>query len=395
MPPAALKTWTVAAFAAVAGAVVGAAGAILDVGLRPWQVGDVRMGSQARGPTGRAETSEAVHRFGTMPLGASGEHDFPVKNVGDGPLTLSRGATSCTCTVSGFDGAAAGGDPRKVLEPGATTAVRVEWKGKSGGPFRQQATILTDDPRRPELVFVVEGVVLPTWRAEPSAIVLPRLSAATEEHAEAVIYTFGDQATTIREVSIDHPQAARFFSLAAAPLAADEIAAEPGATGGFRIRVDVKPGLPLGPLRQTVTATLDGPLPITVEVPLEGTVAGDLVLTGPGWDSLRQVLVLGTVSGRQGLRTRVFLTAKGGCRDRVRPVVRETDPDCLGVTIGVAAAIGEGNAVRIPIDIVIEPDSRPLNRLCTESGPAGRIVLETGCPDTPSFRIPVCVAIGP
>jgi hypothetical protein len=79
----------------------------------------------------------------------------------------------------------------------------------------------------------------------------------------------------------------------------------------------------------------------------------------------------------------------------VKPVVREVVPDSLQVTIGAAGDIGAGAVVRLPIEIVIPPGSRPANHLCSQQGPAGRIVLETGHPDTPVLTIPVCVAIGP
>lgn len=48
------------------------------------------------------------------------------------------------------------------------------------------------------------------------------------------------------------------------------------------------PGLPLGQLRQTLRATVRIPEEIQLEVPVEGTVGGDLALAGGGWDSSRQ-----------------------------------------------------------------------------------------------------------
>ena len=137
------------------------------------------------------------------------------------------------------------------------------------------------------------------------------------------------------------------------------------------------------------------PEDLVAEVPLEGTVGGDLVLAGPGWDSSRQALLLGTVSGKMGMRTRIFLTAKGPHRDSVRPSVREVVPESLQVTVGAGSPIGTSGVVRIPIDIVIPAGSRAANHLCSQQGPAGRIVLVTGHPESPEFSIPVCVAIGP
>lgn len=391
-----LNGWAVGAVALVAGGIVGAAGAVVRHAV-PWRVGDLAVVDRVSGPAPAAETPETRHAFGTIATGASGGHEFVVRNAGDAPLTLRRGATSCTCTVSDFDEAEGGAaDGAKVVPPGGSTRIRVQWKGKGpGGPFRQQATIVTDDPRRPELVFVVEGVVVPTWKAVPEMIALPTISSSAGGRAVVDVFSYGDQPPRAGEPTVDDPQSSQFLSFATSPLPADAVAAEPGATGGFRLTVDLRPGLPIGLLKRTIRMPFTAPEEVIAEIPLEATVGGDLVLAGPGWDPSRQALLLGTVSGREGLRTRVFLTAKGPHRHEVRPVVREVVPESLQVTIGEGSPIGTSGAVRIPIEIVIPPGSRPANHLCSQQGPAGRIVLATGHPDLPEFTISTCLAIGP
>nr|MCS5617100.1 hypothetical protein [Pirellulales bacterium] len=161
------------------------------------------------------------------------------------------------------------------------------------------------------------------------------------------------------------------------------------------VDVSIRPGLPLGRLRETLSVRFTMPEEVTAEIPVEGTVGGDLVLVGPGWDSSRQALMLGTVSSRKGLRRRIFLTAKGPDRESVKPRVEETVPESLEVSIGEGKPIGDGAVLRIPIDLVIPPGSRPVNHICSEQGPAGRIVLATGHPESPTLSIPVCVAVGP
>jgi hypothetical protein len=392
------SAWLVAAAALVAGSLVGAGAAGLKAALLPWQIGDLQpLGGELPASAPRVEVPESRHAFGTIGTGASGSHRFEVRNTGGGPLKLTRGSTSCSCTVSDFDSAEGGApDAEKLVLPGEAAFVTVQWKGKPpGGPFRQQVTILTDDPRRPELVFVVEGTVVPTWRAVPESLALASLSASGGERATVVMYTYGPEPPAVKDVTIDHPQAAEFFSLATVPLSAEEVATEIGATGGFRIDVQIRPGLPLGRLRQTITATFTMPEEAVAEVPLEGSVGGDLVLAGPGWDSSRQALMLGTISGKAGLRTRIFLTAKGPHRDLVRPRLEETVPDTIQVTIGAGSPVGSGGVVRIPIDIVIPPGSRSVNHICSEQAPAGKILLATGHPASPTLSIPICVAIGP
>lgn len=393
------SAWLVAGAALVTGSLVGSGGAALRASLTPWQIGDLSpLAGDVPASAPRAEVPESRHTFGTIGTGSSGSHRFEIRNTGGGPLTLTRGTTSCSCTVSDFDSAEGGApDAEKVVLPGEVTFVTVHWKGKPpGGPFRQQVTILTDDPRRPELVFVVEGAVVPSWRAVPESIALASLSASDGQQASATVYTYGSEPPVVQGVTIDHPQAAEFFSLATAPLSAEEVAAETGATGGFRIEVVIRPGLPLGRLRQTITATFTMPERVTAEVPLEGSVGGDLVPVGPGWDSSRQALMLGMVSGKAGLRTRFFIMAKGPYRDLVRLTVEETVPQTLQVTIGQGSPVGSGGGVvRIPVDIVIPPGSRPVNHICSERAAPGRIVLRTGHPDSPQLLLPVCVAIGP
>ena len=392
------NAWLVTVAALAAGSLVGAGGAALRATFTPWQVGDLApVAGDVPPDAPRAEVPETRHEFGTIGTGTEGSHRFAIRNTGGGPLTLSRGHSSCSCTVSDFEGAEEGSaEATKVVPAGETALVTVTWKGKPpGGPFRQQVTVLTDDPRRPEIALVVEGVVVPTWRAVPESIAVANLSASEGRQTSATIYTYGPEPPVVKGVTIDHPQAAEFFSLATVALSAEEIAAEIGATGGFRIEVVIRSGLPLGRLRQMISATFAMPEEVTAEVPLEGNVGGDLVLAGPGWDSSRQALVLGTVSGTAGLRTRIFITAKGPYRDRIRPTVEETVPRSLQVTVGPGSPVGTGGAVRIPLEIVIPPGSRAANHICSEQGPAGRIVLATGHPDSPTLSLPVCVAIGP
>lgn len=388
----------VAVFALLVGGVLGAGTAALDAAARPWRIGDFAPEAidAPPGPSPRAEVPESVHRFGTIGVGGTGEHEFVIANSGPAPLTLSQGATSCSCTVSDFEPGADGSPAAmKTVPPGKTTKVKVQWRGKGDGPYRQQATILTNDPRRPEIALVVEGTVIPTWKAVPSAIVLPALSRDGGERATARVYTYGKEPPLVESLSTPDPQASPFLHFSSSPLAADDIAGEAGATGGFLLTVEVKPGLPRGPLRDTVRMVFRMPEKVTAELPLEAAVTGDLALAGTAWDSSHRAVSLGTVSGRSGLRTDLFLTARGPHRASLRPVVSEVVPKSLVVEVGEGRPIGAGGVLRFPLTITIPPGSPSCNHLCSQQARGGRIVIETGHPDEPTLTIPVCVAIGP
>jgi len=391
------NAWVVAGVAACLGAVFGAGIATLEAASRPWRAGDFsprRVRPSETSPT--VDVPETHFAFGSVGVGATGSHEFVIRNTGENPLELTRGVTSCTCTVSDFEESEGGSTTAKVVPPGGSTKLKVEWRGKGdGGPFRQQASVLTNDPRRPRITFVVEGTVIPTHRIVPTAITLPGLSAGTSQQATVRVFTFGKDPPTVDSLTLDNEQAAQFYSLASAPLEPAELAAETGATGGFQITVEIRPGLPIGPLRQTIRAVFRIPEQVTAEIPLEGSVSGDLALTGQAWDSSREALMLGTVSSRSGFQTSLFLIAKGPHRANVKPSIREVVPDSLQVVVGEGRAVGSGNLIRIPLSITLPPGSIPVNHLGTPQAPAGRIVLDTGHPDSPTLTISVCVTIIP
>jgi len=88
--------------------------------------------------------------------------------------------------------------------------------------------------------------------------------------------------------------------------------------------------------------------------------------------------------------------AKGPGRDQVRPAVKEVIPaglEVLEVEVAPPQPIGDGGLIRIGLTLSISSGSATANNLCTEAATAGKIVLETGHPDTPELTIPVCVAI--
>ena len=391
--------WSVAAWALVVGAALGAGGPALKATLRPWRLGEFDpAGLQVKEGVAvpQVDAPSTQFAFGTMAEGGEESHEFVIRNAGEAPLKITRGATSCSCTVSDFEATEGGEtDGEKFLEPGAAAKLRLKWRGKTGGPFRQQATVFTNDPRRPEIVFVVEGFVTPEWKAEPKTIVLTGISSQTGAKASSRIFTYGKEPLTVAGVGTPDSETAQFVSFATKPLSPEEIAGEKGATGGVALEVEILPGVPLGPLRKTIQVDLRLPETVKAEVVVEGTVVGDLALAGPGWDSSRQVLQLGTISGRTGMRTQLFITAKGSHRDAVRPTVRTVVPGSMQVEVGEGKPVGNGGVVRIPLSISIPAGSPACNHLGSSQAPAGRIVLDTGHPDSPTMTIPVCVAVGP
>ena len=388
--------WLVATAAGLLGGLTGISTAVIMAASTPLRTAaTAAAGLAAEGPQPQLETDATVHEFGRVAVGGSGSHEFTIRNTGDAPLVLTKGATSCTCTVSDFSGPGSGDGSSRTVPPGSSTTVRIEWKGKGGGgPFRQRATILTNDPKRPEVAFSIEGQVVPLWRAEPSVIALTGLSASSPTETTAALFTFGARAAELIDCRVVADKLTDLVTVSAEPLPPDTVEGETGATGGFRLTLQFATGLPLGKLRGDVETIirLDGE-ELTITIPLEGTVTGDFTVVGQAWDKRAKAVRLGTVSRREGLVTKLFVMAKGPGRDQVRPAVKEVIPAGLEVEVAPPQPIGDGGLIRIGLTLSISSGSATANNLCTEAATAGKIVLETGHPDTPELTIPVCVAI--
>ena len=387
--------WFVAIIAAILGSLTGSGTALLRATTTPLRTGAFATRSaNSSGPRPVAQISETTYNFGRVSLGGTGSHAFVVRNVGTAPLLITKGTTSCTCTVSDFEGEGEGKNSRTV-SAGDEIIVRIEWTGKGeGGPFRQRATILTNDPNQPEIAFSIEGTVIPTWKAEPNGIVVSGISANAASQAEVKIYTFSDQIPRLNNCRIADDSFADRIVVKNRPLTQDELQEEPEATGGFFLSLDIGSGLPLGKIRTSVEAFFSlGEEKITAVVPIEGIVSGDLMLVGRKWDRNSNALRLGTVSDQTGLTTKIFLTAKGEFRNKVQPRVVDIVPEGLTVKIDPPSQIGGGDVVRIGIEIQIPPGAPPANNLCSKTAEPGYILLETGHPKTPTLKIPVCVAI--
>ncbi|UUO07098.1 DUF1573 domain-containing protein [Blastopirellula sp. J2-11] len=120
-------------------------------------------------PQPKVEVERTEYNFGSMERFESSSHTFTIRNIGDAPLQLEVGDSSCSCTLAGIE--------ESGVAPGEETHIKLEWTLKfKEGPFRQSATILTNDPGRPEIQFVVEGIIQEAVNIAPRELVLSGIS---------------------------------------------------------------------------------------------------------------------------------------------------------------------------------------------------------------------------
>jgi len=336
----------------------------------------------------RVAVDAEKYDFGVMDLDAEMSHDFVIKNIGDGVLNLRKGQTSCRCTVSNLD-TTGNLDTIDVL-PGRSTKVTLTWEGNEVlGPYRQTATIHTNDTARPRLELVVSGRITAAARTVPRELVFSQVTAGEPATAEIPLYGYLEEALEVHGYELARPETAEYFDVAFEPLTPELLKEEDGAKSGFLVKVTVKPGLPQGPFRQTikVQTNLEGPTP--VEIPVKGTVTSDIMVAGPGWSDEHGLLDLAAVASRDGAERRLLLIVRGPHRREVHFEPAEISPDLLRVELGHTKEVNNGLVLQTPIWIRIPPGSRPANHLGGEQGDLGTILLKTGHPKAPLLRIRV------
>ncbi len=339
-------------------------------------------------PGGKAQFSELEFDFGAMDLTAEGSHSFTVTNVGEGPLEIEAGETSCGCAVSEIE--------RTELPPGASTEVIIVWHADGRvGPYRHTATVLTSDPEQSRVTLTVSGRITQTVRMVPRELVFSQVAVGEPASGEVQLFCNLEEPLEVLSWEFSEEEKAPFFEVNVEPLSEEELATDPEAQSGARVAVTLKPGLPQGAFRQTIRLKTNLDETPEVSIPVRGNLAGDIsiVAIGSGWMAEHNMLSLGTVDAAEGTRRQLLLVVRGRYRDEVVFEPLEVFPSWLQVTVGETAPIGGGMVNQTPVSIAIPEGAPPAAHLGSEQGRMGEVRLTTNHPKTPELRIRLRFAV--
>lgn len=396
-----LSTWTaIIGVPIVLGLAVGVGLGWWSVARRPWPGYPLLAQAQPAGSGGasagqltplsaqpRAEVPSDTHDFGRIESNSVVRHEFEIRNVGSAPLRLTKGGSTCRCTVLDFEDT--------EVPPGGSQKIKIEFNGHEYlGAVTQNATIYTSDPQKPQIVFTIKADVVKSIRVVPSEIVFSRLIKMQPAVGEAKIYVFRSQPVKITGVEVTpQNESAKFIDVELEPLTEEELKVEPGAKAGYRLLVRIKPGLPLGPIQQKIRVNTDQKDMPQLEVPLQGRVESDVNIVGTGWDTTRGILHLGRVSQATGAERRVMLRL-GALESRpIQVSVEKTSPDFLQVTIGEPRLIESSFSIFVPVTVRVPPGVGPANYFGNEENQLGKVILKTNHPDAPEIKILVRFAV--
>jgi hypothetical protein len=326
----------------------------------------------------KVELPEAEHDFGTMNTVTSGTHAFVVRNVGDAPLALQVGPTSCKCTVAGLD--------KNEIPPGEEAAVQLEWTTGRLPLYSHYATILTNDPARKSLDLTVHGNVRMLFETDVSEVVFPEMLPGEPATAEVLLTSQVWDRLTVEH--LDCPLPGLKWEVAAVEPAAT---ARKDAKCAQRLRLSLPEGLPAGELASTIRLALVGPDDTqkhSLEIPLYGTVQPRISLIGGDTDQHGNI-ELGSLPQGRGRKIRLLVKIRD----------RQASLDNLKVTTFPAFLQAKLNPrsegqVRGLYDLVVEiPDDAPVGQY--RGSPLGEVRIETGDPRLGSVKLGVAFAILP
>jgi len=248
------------------------------------------------GPRPKIVIDELKHDFDRLAVGATGHHDFTLRNEGDAVLTLAKGESTCKCTVFNIGAA--------EIPPGGSAKVHLEWKPPHASKiFEQSASVWTNDPDQPKLELTVEGSVVPLISRIPEGVwTVGTLTEGQPTTASGVIasalmddFEVEGVESTSENVQITYER-----------LSEEELK-RLDARCGYALKCSISPNMPVGTFVESVKVLLSLPEAPVVQFDVQGARIGPYQIIGPGWTQERHTLAMGRCQAEQGKSTRVSL----------------------------------------------------------------------------------------
>lgn len=336
------------------------------------------------GPQPKVEVDHENYDYGVMERGGTQSHAFVFTNVGDYPLQLMQGDTTCKCTISKLDASA--------VPPGESVEVTLEWTAKTiGNRFRQSAVILTNDPARPRVNLTVEGKVSQSLVVEPQELIFSKARVGESKTAEARLIAITEGDLKVLGHKFTNAETADHFALSVEPLPESEARDHSGKTG-LLLTVTLAPGLPVGAISQELELTTNAAeSPVTLSI--RGRVVSDISVFGRGWNAERGVLALGAIDGDEGVKKELAVFIRGERPERIALEVAGVEPDVLRVRFGEKQVLKAGELVKVPLVVEVPPGTPPINCLGGAQGEMGEILIHTNHPQADKLRLLVHFAV--
>jgi hypothetical protein len=351
--------------------------------------------SKATPPANAAQASidETTYKFGNMESGTTQRRTFVVRNSGKSPLDLEFVSHTCKCTTVELNGKAVEPGAAATVKPGEAGEVMLEWAAKvPPGPFRHGATFVTNDPNNSRIELMVEGDIVASTTLEPSLLNFGSVNVGAEGKAEMLVMAFLEPEVAIESFEVTDEKLAEQIDVQIEPI--DKSALPANAQAAAKIVATFTPQGAIGPFGGSLKMTTNLKQAPSIEVPIYGSVKGDISIAGAGWIEPTGTLRLSPAKSAEGLSTRLNVSVRGEHAKATELKVASATPGELQATLGEPKVIRD-TFVQIPLTVAIPPGSRPIVMMGEDQGGEGEIILSTTHPDTPEVRLRVLFVVKP
>jgi hypothetical protein len=199
------------------------------------------------------------------------------------------------------------------VQPGETADIPVTLSAHKEGPdLKESLEIRTSDNTHQRITFRLTGFVTKAARASVSELLFGSISSGEEASAKFRVFGYAHDKLEIVEKKVTDVEDPSLFEIKVRELARSEFEqTEPRALVGHEVEVSLKPGLPMGALKQKVQLLTRSKEDLTIVVALRGQVVNDIsLLGGANFSAENNVLNVGRVLTSKGHSERLSLVVK-------------------------------------------------------------------------------------
>ncbi|MCA9174342.1 MAG: DUF1573 domain-containing protein [Planctomycetales bacterium] len=402
-----MKSWIVALMALLVGGGVGGVRAWKEFqGVElfvPYNTGAAAVGEEANQRI--IAINGSTFNFGRMQQGTKMEHAFVLKNIGDVPVEIWVGESSCTCTVASMSKTKPRGaeelpgeplgddtDEHLVLKPSETTEINLKWEANAPNPtYFQTAEIRTNHPDQPVLRLEVQGYVQNVLSLVPDSLQVNNVSVETGATSVVTMFSIEPEFPEIQKVEFTNAELKDFFTVEVVDVKQFE---DPRHLSGKRFVIKIEPGLPVGTSSQNMHIALDMAGENNFYVPITAKVESEVsILGGRDYHTESGVVRWGVLDRSRGRETTLYVIVKGDHREQVKLEIDEIKPaDSLAVEV-LPVKDPAASTWTIPIKVSLKPDGPPATMLGGANSEFGVVRMRTGHPVAKELQFKVQFAV--
>lgn len=338
-----------------------------------------------KGPFPRLEVDEKEFKFGKMkydpnPDFPGASHEFVVRNVGEAPLLLARGPSTCQCTMAALE-------EKLEVPPGGSTNITITWKPTSPAEeFSKGASIWTNDPSLfdseqgtsdGKIMFTVSGTVAPGVEFDPPTFSLGALDETKPTTITSHVYSkvVEDLEASVKKTS------SQYVTAEMRPMTEEELK-ERSAVSGWVMTGEIDPKLPVGRVRESIVLSTNDTVTPEFTLSISAQRQGPISLAGRYWNNGGMYVDFKHFRASEGRETQLNLYAARH-EEPLELTLVERRPEYLEVVATRDAEFPEPDRERVAILVRVPPGSPPDRLLGQE---AGLVRLATNREDVPEVK---------